>query len=369
MAKKPRYYKQGKKKSNIENETAMNEKTLIIRADAGKKTGVGHVMRCMALAQEWKRQGGNVLFLSHGINYALDRRLRKEGFQTHNIENPHPDPLDIEITLSASKRAQAEWIVADGYHFTGDFHYQIKENGFKLLIIDDYDHLDHYNADVLLNQNMDAHHLPYICPAETIKLLGSSFVLLRREFLKEKKVQKIPKIAENILVTMGGSDPTNTTVKIIESLNRINNKRLYVKIVAGHANPNRDVLKKLIKNAIFQGELIHATNDMPKLMGWADLAISAGGSTSWELSFFGVPSIYITIADNQANIVNTLSKHDIAVSAGRFDQLDVLKLAGTIEDLMYDLNKRKRFSSNALNLIPGTGASQVVRIINEFDAN
>ena len=200
---------------------------LVIRADANSQIGIGHVMRCIALAQTWQDRGGKVTFLSHCDSEALHQRIIDEGFDFIPIEKPCPKPNDLSFTLkmlsaiSHKLSAASLWLALDGYHFTPDYQKAIRENGYKLLVIDDMAHLDHYHADILLNQNIYASSLHYSCDRETVKLLGCEYVLLRREFLKYKDWKReIPEKAKKILVTMGGSDPDDVTLKVIRALSR-----------------------------------------------------------------------------------------------------------------------------------------------------
>ncbi|HBE44959.1 MAG TPA: hypothetical protein DDW17_05780 [Deltaproteobacteria bacterium] len=108
-------------------------------------------------------------------------------------------------------------------------------------------HLPHYHADILLNQNIYAPELNYSCDEDTILLLGSRYVLLRKEFLKYKDFKRtIPKKAKNILVTLGGADPDNVTLKVIKALNLMGDPDIEVKVVVGPANPHIKSLHKAL---------------------------------------------------------------------------------------------------------------------------
>jgi spore coat polysaccharide biosynthesis predicted glycosyltransferase SpsG len=195
------------------------KQNLIIRADADAHMGTGHIMRCIALAQAWQERGGDVTFLSHCDSEALRKRVIDEGFDFIPIEKPHPDSYDLGHTLKILEQFKIQnskfktWFVIDGYHFTPHYQKAIRENGYKLLVIDDMAHLDHYHADILLNQNIHASSLHYSCDRDTVKLMGCEYVLLRKEFLKYKDCKReIPEKAKKILVTMGGADPDNVTL-------------------------------------------------------------------------------------------------------------------------------------------------------------
>ena len=90
----------------------------------------------------------------------------------------------------------------DGYHFRPSYQLRVKDSGHPLLVIDDMAHLDHYYADVVLNQNIHAEQLDYSCEPYARMLLGSRYVLLRREFWPWREWQReIPQVAHKVLVT------------------------------------------------------------------------------------------------------------------------------------------------------------------------
>jgi len=356
------------------------KKILFIRADVTTQIGTGHVMRCIALAQAWQERDGDVTFLSHCDSEALRRRIIGKGFEFIPIEKPHPDPSDLTQTLNVLKRHapclpreirrpfhlgsmhHALWLVLDGYHFTPDYQKAIRDSGFRLLVIDDMAHLDHYHADILLNQNIHASKLSYSCDQNTIQLLGCEYVLLRRGFLKYKDWKReIPDNAKKILVTMGGADPNNVTLKIIKVLNSLNDSDLEVKIVAGPSNPNVASLKEAVHRSPFTVHLLSLVTDMPSLMAWADMAVSAGGSTCWEIAFMGLPSLIITAADNQAGIAKGLGMVGAGIDFGWHKNISIKQYAYALKEILQDKNKRSSLSEQGQKLVNGKGRQKIIK--------
>jgi len=344
---------------------------LIIRADASSRMGIGHIMRCIALAQAWQDQGGDVTFLSHCDSADLKQRIIDEGFEFINIERPCPNPNDLSFTLkmllgiSHKLSGASLWLALDGYHFTPDYQKAIKECGCRLLVIDDMAHLDHYHADILLNQNIHASSLHYSCDRETVKLLGCEYVLLRREFLKyEDWKREIPEKAKKILVTMGGSDPDNVTLKVLKAMNILDERELEVKIVVGPSNPNIERLKKELSLSVFGFELLASVKDMPELMSWADVAISAGGSTCWELAFMGLPNVVLVLAENQKSVAERLSKAEVAVNLGWHQEVSHFEVGHTIKQLIETAKIRQRMVRRGQALVDGQGFSRVLMHMN-----
>ena len=240
---------------------------LFIRADATTDIGTGHVMRCLALAQAWQDQGGEVFFISHCESEALRQRLVDERMNFISISKPHPDPSDLDQTLKELSAMSHEtsanyWLVIDGYHFDAVYQKTIKDAGYKILWIDDYGHAAHYYADLVLNQNISADETLYENREPyTRLLLGTRYALLRREFKKWQDWQReIPDTAQKVLVTMGGGDPDNVTMKVVQALKQINIKGLKAKIIVGPANHNLYVLKEECFNSTNLQIVTNATN-------------------------------------------------------------------------------------------------------------
>lgn len=345
-------------------------KYLTIRADSTSHIGTGHIMRCIALGQAWQDNGGEVVFISRCESAALKKRLIDEGFVFLSLDKCHPDPFDLEYTLndlhkhSTQQSTLNTWLVVDGYHFDLVYQKSIKEADYNLLWIDDYGHVEHYYADLVLNQNISAdasfytNHEPY-----TRLLLGTRYALLRREFKQWQSWQRdIPDIARKVLVTLGGGDPDNVTLKVIQALKQVNISGLEVKIVIGPANPNLQTLAQEIYNHSSMQIVTNATN-MPELMAWADVAISAGGSTCWEMALLGLPNIIIYFAENQRPIAEKLHDVGAAMSLGWCHELSIEVITQQMEHFLLSQERRKKYSTSSKHFVDGSGSQRVCQEI------
>ncbi|MCF6246319.1 MAG: UDP-2,4-diacetamido-2,4,6-trideoxy-beta-L-altropyranose hydrolase [Desulfobacula sp.] len=328
-------------------------------------------MRCIALAQAWKKRGGVVTFISHCPNNKISNRIESEGFNFVKIDKIWPDIQDLKKTLkilnnfSYNKKNKASgsynWVVLDGYHFTPDYQKNIKAAGFKLLIIDDNNHLDHYYADIILNQNIGSDHYPYSCSQDTAKLLGTKYVMLRSEFLMNKHIKKTsPATVKNILVMMGGSDPDNVTLKIVQAINKIDDSGFQFNIIVGPDNPNTTCLKDASQNQFSKINLVHNA-DMPEMMAWADLCLTAGGSSCWELCFTQVPFVTIVIAQNQMELASGLEKSGVSLNLGKQETLKQDDITHTILSLSCDIKKRAALKKAGIKIVDGKGTKRIIR--------
>jgi UDP-2,4-diacetamido-2,4,6-trideoxy-beta-L-altropyranose hydrolase len=331
-----------------------------IRADAYAEIGTGHVMRCIALGQGVMERGGEVVFIAHCSSEGLVSRLRSEGFGLHLVSAPG----SVTESLGLLEKERPDWVVLDGYHFDAGYQKAMKDAGYKLMVIDDYVCLEHYYADILLNQNYGSERLHYNAVPDAKILLGTKYVMLRKEFLKFRDFErKSPDFAKNMLITMGGADPDNNTLKILKAVNLIESP-LNVKVVVGAANPHYEVLGQEVEGSSHSFEILRGVEDMAPLMAWADAAISAGGSTVWELAFMRLPALLCIVADNQVNAVRCLLRDGVFMSFGSLPDLSEMEMAEMVQQLLKDELKRSSMSDKGQEIVDGKG---IVRIFDCID--
>jgi UDP-2,4-diacetamido-2,4,6-trideoxy-beta-L-altropyranose hydrolase len=347
---------------------------LLIRADASIRAGAGHLMRCLALAQACRAQGGEVVFVSRCENEALRQQIQKLNFRAIPLDAVHPAPTDLSSTLSVlAELTTDQWrsvdtfLVLDGYHFDSAYQQAVVADGRQLLVIDDTAHLPHYFADVLLNHGLNAAQALYHYDVRTIPLLGSRYALLRPEFLAWRDWRReIPVVARHLLVTLGGSDPHNVTQQALHALAQLKEPNLEVRVVIGPANPWRDELRQTVRQVAYPVQLLTNVDDMPGLMAWADVAICAGGGTCWELAFMGVPMLAVVLADNQREVVKGLSDYEMGVNLGAAADLQPARLAEDLHALLHDPVRRTRMSAVGRVVVDGRGAERVVTLLSRL---
>jgi UDP-2,4-diacetamido-2,4,6-trideoxy-beta-L-altropyranose hydrolase len=337
------------------------EKRLIIRADGNTRIGTGHVMRCLALAQAWQERGGSVSFALAQHTPALLERLTAEECLVYTLHCEPGSSSDAAQTLALAQQIGATWIVIDGYHFSAAYQQAIKAAGVSLLVIDDYGHAEHYYADLVLNQNVSASESLYTSREPyTRLLLGTRYTLLRREFWAYRGWKReVPDVARKILVTMGGGDPDNVTLKVIHALNQVAQEPFEAVVVVGGSNPHIEALQEAVDDKPHIN-LAQDVANMTEHMTWADLAIAAGGSTCWELALFGLPMLLIPIADNQLPIANKLGELGIALVVGWYADVSSDTLALAINRLIQEQETRLRMSHAGQALVDGEGGERVV---------
>ncbi len=263
---------------------------------------------------------------------------------------------------------QATWIVVDGYHFDTAYQRAIKAAGLRLLCVDDYGHADHYVADLVLNQNIYAHAGIYPCREPYTRLcLGLQYALLRREFQPWQAWQRATaQVARTVLVTLGGGDADNVTLKSIHALQQIDLASIEARVVIGGSNPHANQLQatienqksKIVKPSI---HLVHNASNMPDLMAWADVAISAGGSTCWEMARLGLPNLLLVLAENQQPIAAGLARAGASINLGWHADVSAPQIAAALTDLLTSAEKRVQMTRHGQALVDGRGAERVVQ--------
>jgi UDP-2,4-diacetamido-2,4,6-trideoxy-beta-L-altropyranose hydrolase len=336
---------------------------LLIRADVTIQMGTGHVMRCLALAQAVHRRGGIVQFAMAACPVPLQKRLIQEGFRIHCIlRNDLGSLLDAQDTVKLAQDLQIDWLCVDGYQFGTDYQYYLKKMGCRSLFLDDYGHASPYCAEWILNQNSSAHDRDYQTrSSQTNLLLGERYTLLRQEFWNWRGWQrKIREIPSHLLITLGGSDPDNLTSWVLTALQQFTHLKFEITVIVGGTNPHLKSLTEIASHSIHSVEVLNNVTDMPSHMVQADLAISAGGSTTWELALLGLPSLLIVAAENQAPIAQMLHESGIAISLGPSSTLDPDRFFKLLQQLCESTEQRKAMSQKGQTLIDGEGCDRVI---------
>ena len=350
---------------------------LLIRADSNRGSGTGHVMRCLALAQAWRMQGGRATFISNCESQGLQDRIQAAGIRYVALSHQHPNPADLKTTLDYLRRIRDEsrpdgsgnaedaWLVLDGYHFDAEYQQAVRDAGHSVFVIDDTAHLRRYHAGVLLNQNIGAEHLEYRCDPDTRLLLGTGYALLRSEFLAWRRWRReIPAVARKVLVTLGGADPDNVTLKVVRALQGAEVADLEAKVVVGPANPHLETLKRAAthfsNNRI---RLLTNVTDMSALMAWADVGVYAGGSTCWEMAYMGVPGLVIVLAENQKGIASGLDKEGAAVNLGWHEAIGHVSISTKLSKLLNGRDYRKAIAGRGRSLVDGNGCDRVLKAL------
>lgn len=380
-----------------------------IRADASARIGTGHVYRCLTLADELRRRGASVTFLcreleGHLIGYIRERGYRAKAMRPLSAATAraaaHGEPAeaggrdglrgglplptvptvptlpqggeppegswlaDADETARLLREEDGEppdWLIVDHYGLDWRYESRVRAHVGRLMVIDDLANRSH-RCELLLDQNYYAD--PHARYADWIgagcrQLLGPRYALLRPEFagLRER-LRRDGASVRRVLVSFGGADRSGATLTALRALTPLAEEGIELTVVAGRLNPDAERIRTAYADRPGIRVLPHAEH-LAQLMTEADLAVGAGGTTTWERCCLGLPSIIVTIADNQLE----LTKHAAAAGAvlylGSADEVDAPRIREAAERLRSDAEARARMSRSALALTDGRGAERV----------
>ena len=321
-------------------------------------------MRCLALAQAWQDAGGKVLFAMAESTSAIDERLRSEGMEIVQLGGS-PNSVQDSLEVSALALAhEATWIVVDGYRFDSEYPRNLKRAGLKVLFVDDLGQCGPYSADLVLNQNVHAAESMYgDREVHTRLLLGPRFAMLRRDFAPWRRWRReVSSHGHKVLLTMGGSDPDNFTAVVLEALREVKIDELEVVAVLGGSNPHGAFPQPVATRSPAIRVLRNSSN-MPKLMAWADIAVSAAGSTCGEMCLLGLPAILIDLANNQTPVAQELARQQVAIHLGSSKEVTATEIAEKVQSLLLSTELRFSLSRRSRELVDGEGAKRVMAAI------
>ena len=304
--------------------------SFLVRADASPQMGTGHVMRCLALAQAAQDMGFSVHMMGRvNLPWVLEK-LHSENIPFTRLEGEIPTEESPEYLLKLIQESgfSPDWVVMDGYHFTLPCQRAIREAGYKLLLIDDYNHLPEYSCDILLNQNLGAEEFVYSGDIGT-KLLGPKYALLRREFVKARKLAEQRHFSskpKKLLLTLGGGDFSSHLRLIASALALPELTGCTLRVIQG--GMREEDIRDCLSQCPATIEILERVDDMPALLLDTDLCVTAGGSTCWELCAMGVPFLLLEIAENQKKVCASICKADWASAFSMSTLKKLLNFAG-----------------------------------------
>jgi UDP-2,4-diacetamido-2,4,6-trideoxy-beta-L-altropyranose hydrolase len=348
------------------------------RVDASSRMGTGHVMRCLTLAEALSERGAEVLFVTRDHVGNLLPLLRQ--FATTVLPRPDVPPastedyaawLGVAQAVDASETARAvqdksfEWLVVDSYGLDAEWELRIRSHVAKLMVIDDLANRPH-ECDVLLDQNFSLEgkrrYLGRV-PSHCHLLLGPRYALLHPEYARLRKaLRRRDGQVKKVVVFFGGADPHNTTAVALKALSDGSLRELAVDVVVGASNPHRQDITRLAYGRP-QTSVYGPVPHLAELLAGADLAVGAGGGTTWERMCLGVPSVLVSIAENQRRACEALAAAGLAKYAGHFDSLTPERLADTVQEVLASPGLVAELSLRDQLVVDGLGTRRLLETL------
>jgi len=347
------------------------------RADASIEIGTGHVMRCLALAEELKYKGHICIFICREQEGNLEDLILRKGFRLHLLDsvqyierdehtlNWNDNALwlgvhwrqDAEETKAVLMNQSVDWLVVDHYALDRSWEKMVAGSAQKIMVIDDLADRVHL-CQILIDQTFCRSSEDYsaLVPEKCEVLCGSQFALLRSEFAEYRDYslnRRIDASLHQLLITMGGADKDNFTGRVLKALLESNlPMSCRIVIVMGETAPWHQAVKEQAATLPWEAEVVVGINNMAEILAESDLVIGAAGSSSWERCVLGVPTIQLVIANNQQTIAENLSK------------ANAIKLVSSLDELPRYIASYEGWlvgtSINASRVCDGLGVSRVI---------
>ena len=354
---------------------------VLFRADGNAELGVGHVMRCLSIADALKDNNCEVLFATADDN--MKSIIVDRGFSCFVINGDYRNlEKDIDNSQFVELVGKADSIIVDSYYASKLYFDKLRtisktnkldKTDKKIIYIDDLS-AEAYPVDYIINYNVYANReryesLYYATDYKTEYILGPQYAPLRREFCKGRKIEIKEKV-KDILVMTGGADTQHTALGLVKALKEYRVKKSgLIEDICFHfviGAMSKDYEKILNEINGINNIIIHKNvKDMISLMLNCDMAVSAAGSTLYELCACGVPTITYILADNQIEGEKAFTESKAMISIGdiRVNKEYSSSIIESIIDLAQDYEHRKEMSDRQIAISDGRGAKRIAELL------
>jgi len=358
---------------------------VVFRVDASQQIGTGHIIRCLSLAKALREQGADCQFICRAHPGHLINRIVNEGFTVVSLpfeaswQLKQDDPImmdyaswlganwqeDASQSINALADSKPHWLIVDHYAIDVRWEQTLRSFCEKIMVIDDLANRKH-NCDLLLDQNLFQNHENRYFGKLNVdcnKLFGPQYALLHPEYAKlhvQVKPRKWP--IKNFLIYFGGVDHCNLTGLALYSLIRGDFYADNVDVVISKNSPHYCFMKKLVNNV----DKVMLYSDLPSLaplMMKADLAIGAGGATSWERLSLGLPAIVVTLAENQRSVTEELNQLGLVEWAGESSSINIENIMSSLDKIITRGVDIENWSRRCMEVCEGNGTELVIDAI------
>lgn len=339
---------------------------ICFRADGNEMIASGHIMRCLSIAQTAQELGEECCFVMAGRRFSAI--VENAGIKSFYLDTDFMNMQEeLETFIPILEKIKPNCVVVDSYYVTEKYLEEIRKYS-TIIYIDDLASFA-YPVDVIVNYNIYSKKIDYVQmyhiqnKFEPKLLLGSEYAPLRKEFKKVKRKQQ-PKNVKDVLISTGGADYEHVALRLAQYLtdHKDMNNYKYHFLVGGL---NQDILElmKLAERFPLLMEIHQNVKHMGQLMQSCDIAVSAAGSTLYELCACGIPTITYVLADNQILGAQTFFEKGLMLYAGdcRNDRDFERHMTRAIEKLANDYQLRTNMGEKMCTIVSGKGAEILVK--------
>lgn len=329
-------------------------------------------MRCLTLADFLTKTGHQTFFICRDHAGNLAQSIRERGHQiillpgNASVEDHVPAADEYASWLGASQEHDAtqtedalrdsfptvDWLVVDHYSLDKRWETELRSCAGRMFVIDDLANRPH-DCDMLLDHNLSRGGVSRyngLISDDCVRLIGPEYALLREEFVTQRVSHRERNGSiRNVMVFLGGVDPSGETLKTCQALAGFAGVGFTVTVIAGTANPRRDEIE-----AFSDGHrgfaFFHRVDSMAALMAEADLAIGAGGTTTWERAYLGLPTIAVWVAENQRQGTEAMAEAGALWNLGRGQDVTSQQIMAAVERAMDSPAEMREMSRRAQGL-------------------
>ena len=331
-----------------------------IRADANPDIGMGHVMRCLSIVDALRSSKQEVIFIL--ADNTVESLIKSRGYNTFVLHTDYRN-MSSELSLWPQKQ-KPDAIIVDSYFVTASYLTSLKQRTrAKIIYIDDLASFP-YPIDVLVAYNVYSNFQTYEKLYGLRKLpcliFGLSYAPLRSMFQNVPPREQSQNV-QNILISTGGADFLHLAKQFL--LYSLPQQFTY-HLLVGSLNTDKEEILHLAAGR--SNIIIHENvSDMRNLIEKMDIAISAAGSTLYEICACGVPLITYVLADNQLPGAEAFARLGLAINVGdlRTEPSPIEKIITALNSLATDYNRRSSMGAKMQSLIDGKGATRLAQSI------
>jgi UDP-2,4-diacetamido-2,4,6-trideoxy-beta-L-altropyranose hydrolase len=340
---------------------------IVIRVDSSTIIGSGHLSRCLAFALRLRDRGHDVQFICREYEGNLNYLIEAKSFKVLPLKDSKFDTIsDARETQNLmAKIGHIDWVITDRYDINENWDNAVLSTGSKIFAIDDVA-VKKRNCNILLNQN----HWPGVgdiykplIPSTCKLLSGPKYYLLNQVYADIQKSLTDTGISKsntnNILISFGGSDIYEAGLKVLNSMIQHDFSNFNGTLIAGYNNPSLPALQ-LVAEKTGWLTVIESVHNMANLLQDTNLAIGAYGVSTYERMALGVPSLILSLTENQDKFARILDEDGYAFNLGLIHDFNASKFIDKLHKILSvdDLLQKIRVAGMAL--VDGLGCDRVV---------
>jgi spore coat polysaccharide biosynthesis predicted glycosyltransferase SpsG len=337
-------------------------KSFVFRVDADEKIGIGHLFRCIALAQKAKKNGADVLFLLAKADSKIMGILASRDFQAQKLSDIFDMPQSpsktstvvVDILNDNSNARRSELL-----NYLADLRLQYG----ALALFDDAgtnalrNNLKKGSADFIFS--------PYVGEIGGKNVFtGTAYFILNNEF-ENLPPKKIRNKADRILITCGGADPKEISTLALRGLAMLTDSVLNIRVIIGpdFSLNNSKKIEAMASNTSHNIQILRSPPSLYSSMLWSDLSIGTTGLTKYELAATGTPALLISLDETHEIINQSFVEQGSARDIGKHSDCTQQAVAENTQEMLLDVALRKSMATAGQHLVDGRGCDRVFALL------